>query len=391
MELARRRFQQAEMGAEMHAGTADDLEQVMRFRPSTETSVVVHLPRHFNLSEEQSRNQIVQLASRFAGRIYGMVLHDHADLVEHPQAYQDAARDLEHRLERALRMGSAGDSPAPVGDSPNGMAEDNAMKRDRHSDSERARQFRRASRPTGQASRLCYPTATLLTVSRHLSQVHSCSSNTQRVWTQNSLPNSLTRSARTPTSAPVLTSATWEFARPGTSMRNFIRPKIFCALKSNPSALPGVIADVESAVAAALPTVLRLVEEIGRLGKPVHFHLHDGHPLSTFSLFDVSDHLSFFTEIPLDFTYRGRRFLPPMYGPAGLSKIVTTALEAIEPDRVSFTLEIHPTADRLALGDAADLFSHWQDKTNAEMMNHWLGVLLRNHELLLQAIRAAEL
>jgi hypothetical protein len=56
---------------------------------------------------------------------------------------------------------------------------------------------------------------------------------------------------------------------------------------------------------------------------------------------------------------------------------------------VSFTLEIHPTHQRLALSDASDLFQHWSDKTNAELMNHWLGILVTNHELLLESIRRA--
>jgi len=80
--------------------------------------------------------------------------------------------------------------------------------------------------------------------------------------------------------------------------------------------------------------------------------------------------------------------VPLMFGPAGLARIVAKAIEAIRD--VSFTLEIHPTGERLLLGeDAAPLFGHWRDKTNAEQMNHWLSVLARNHALLLEAIEAA--
>ena len=57
--------------------------------------------------------------------------------------------------------------------------------------------------------------------------------------------------------------------------------------------------------------------------------------------------------------------------------------------RLSFTLEIHPTGGRLGLADAAGLFRHWTDKTNAEQMNHWLSVLQVNHALLRQAIQDA--
>ena len=51
-----------------------------------------------------------------------------------------------------------------------------------------------------------------------------------------------------------------------------------CALKAKPFRIPERISDVETAVGAALPTVLDLIDELGKLGKPVHFHLHDGHP-----------------------------------------------------------------------------------------------------------------
>jgi hypothetical protein len=149
------------------------------------------------------------------------------------------------------------------------------------------------------------------------------------------------------------------------------------------------MADVEAAVGAGATAVLDLVERIAALKKPVHFHLHDCHPLSTFSPFGVSDHLSFFTEIPLNFEYRGRRAVAPMFGPDGLSKLVTRAIELMGPRRGSFTLEIHPVSERLPLGEDAPLFGHWIDKTNAEKMNHWLSVLNRNHLLLRQAIQPA--
>ena len=78
-----------------------------------------------------------------------------------------------------------------------------------------------------------------------------------------------------------------------------------------------------------------------------------------------------------------------MFGPTGLAKIVAKAVDLTSPEYLSFTLEIHPTHDRLLLGDAAGLFKHWLDKTNAEQMNHWLAMLSRNHRLLLDCLRAA--
>jgi len=138
--------------------------------------------------------------------------------------------------------------------------------------------------------------------------------------------------------------------------------------------LPGLIADVQDAVGSALPHVLEVIGSLGRLGKHVHFHLHDGHPLIP----GLRDHFSFLTRLPIPFSYEGRRSLSTMYGPSGLASIVSTATAACAPHGVSFTFEIHQVEGRLPLGDAAWLFPHWQDTTNAERMNHWLSVLSEN-------------
>ena len=138
--------------------------------------------------------------------------------------------------------------------------------------------------------------------------------------------------------------------------------------------LPGLAADVQDAVGSALPHVLDVISSLGRLGKHVHFHLHDGHPLIP----GLRDHFSFLTRLPIPFTHEGRRSLSTMYGPGGLASIVSTAIGACAPQGVSFTFEIHRVEGRLPLGDAAWLFPHWQDTTNAERMNHWLSVLSEN-------------
>jgi hypothetical protein len=138
--------------------------------------------------------------------------------------------------------------------------------------------------------------------------------------------------------------------------------------------LPGLAADVQDAVGSALPHVIDVTQSIGRLGKHVHFHLHDGHPLVP----GLRDHFSFLTRLPIPFSHEGRRSLSTMYGPAGLASIVSAAIEACAPQGVSFTFEIHQVEGRLPLGDAAWLFPHWQDTTNAERMNHWLSVLSEN-------------
>lgn len=55
---------------------------------------------------------------------------------------------------------------------------------------------------------------------------------------------------------------------------------------------------------------------------------------------------------------------------------------------LTMTLEIHAPvpAMRRDLGEHRHLFEHWSDRTNAEQMNHWLDVLLRNHRLLREIV-----
>jgi hypothetical protein len=144
--------------------------------------------------------------------------------------------------------------------------------------------------------------------------------------------------------------------------------------------LPDLVAEVQDAVGSALRDVLDVTRSIGSLGKQVHFHLHDGHPLIP----GLPDHFTFLTRLPVPFSYQGRRSLSMMYGPGGLASIVSAATEAC-PQGVSFTLEIHQVDGRLPLGDASRLFSRWRDTTNAERMNYWLSVLGENAMLVSQA------
>ena len=144
--------------------------------------------------------------------------------------------------------------------------------------------------------------------------------------------------------------------------------------------LPDLVADIQDAVASALPHVLDVTRSLGRLGKHVHFHLHDGHPLVP----GLRDHFSFLTRLPITFSYQGRRSLSMMYGPGGLASIVSAAIEECSPRGVSFTAEIHQVEGRLPLADAASLFPHWRDITNAERMNYWLSVLSENAMLISQ-------
>jgi hypothetical protein len=311
----------------MPGGTPEQLEDLLQFRPWPDAPVVAHLSRELHLARDHA--QIADFAARFAGRVSGLVLHDHEDMVSQPADFLRAACHLESRLQSLER------APMLFLEYAAGLAPDLF--------------------------------AGFFGAIRELACVSACVD----------VGHVGIRAAR----------AAYAARHPGVDI---------CRLKERPADLPRLMPEVESAVAAALPAVLRLIEDLSAPGKHVHFHLHDGHPLSTFSPFGVSDHLSFLAEIPLDFECRSRvaghvrRSAPLMFGPAGLARIVTTALARLGRERVSFTLEIHPVPGlRLPLGDAAGLFGLWADKNNAEQMNHWLAVLEQNHALLLETLAAA--
>ncbi|MBI4861493.1 MAG: hypothetical protein HY815_14720, partial [Candidatus Riflebacteria bacterium] len=76
-------------------------------------------------------------------------------------------------------------------------------------------------------------------------------------------------------------------------------------LKAHTEALFRGADEVQQIVASALPVVLDTVRALASIDKPLHFHLHDGHPASTFSPLGVSDHLSFFQDVPVPFQHRG--------------------------------------------------------------------------------------
>jgi len=135
-------------------------------------------------------------------------------------------------------------------------------------------------------------------------------------------------------------------------------------------------------VGSAVQDVLDVIRSIGSVGKHVHFHLHDGHPLIP----GLPDHFTFLRRLPVPFSYQGRRSLSMMYGPGGLAAIVSAATGACRPEAVSFTLEIHQVEGRLPLADASRLFARWRDVTNAERMNYWLSVLSENALLLSQRL-----
>jgi hypothetical protein len=307
LKLASLRFAQEGLAAEAYADTPDQLDRVLRYVPPHPRLPTVHLNRGLNMLRERDRGVAEEFAARFAGRLSGMVVHDHADMGAQTGTLVAALQDLGRRLARS-RGAPRLFLEYAAGLEPGWFVEVAERLKD--------------------ADRI------------------SCCIDVGHVG---------------------IRQASARFARDhqGLSLRS---------LSPDDERLPSLLTDVQEAVTSVLQDVLDMTRSIGRLGKHLHFHLHDGHPL----VGGLPDHFTFLMRLPIPFSHEGRQSLATMYGPAGLAAIVAAATDACGPDRVSFTLEIHQAEGRLPLGDAEGLFRHWQDTTNAERMNYWLSVLAQN-------------
>ena len=306
LRLAALRFAEAGMPAEVYANDPDELDRLLRYVPRHPVLPVVHLNRAVNLLDTAGRATVEAFATRFAGRVAGIVVHDRAAMRGRTAEVVDALREVG----RPRRDGPVVFLEYAVGLGPVWYAELAARIAD----------------------------VELASVCIDIGHVGIQAARDALAVT-----------------------------RPGIELGTVTAESV---------------ADVQDATRAALPVVLDLVRAVGPLGKTVHLHLHDGHPLIP----GLADHFSFLTRVPVPFAVDGRRSLDPMYGPAGLAEILRVATEACGTGRASFTLEIHQVEGRLPVHDT-DLFGHWRDLTNAERMNYWLAVLADNHLLARTALR----
>src|SRR5271169_3483314 len=315
LKLARLRFAQMGVAAEVYADTPDQLEYVLPFVPSHARLPVVHLSRGLNVLHGRDRAVVREFADRFAGRVAGLVVHDKREMGAQTDRLVAAMRELNARL------GERPDGPLVFLEYAAGL--------DRGWFVEVAERLQEAERV-------------------------SCCVDVGHIGLRQ-------------------VAALFGERHPGLDLKK---------LSLADHRLPDLVADIQDAVATALPHVLDVTRSLGGLGKHVHFHLHDGHPLVP----GLRDHFSFLTLLPIPFSYQGRRSLNMMYGPGGLASIVSTAIDACPPQGLSYTIEVNQVEGRLPLSDAAWLFDHWQDTTNAERMNYWLSVLSENAMLMANSI-----
>lgn len=316
LRLAERRFREAGMPAEVYAENPDQLEHLLRFVPEHDTLPVVHLNRSADLLRQSGRDLVESFATRFPGRVAGLVVHDKAAMAGRLPEVIAAMR--------ALGTPSAGHAGRPMVylEYAAGLPIDVfAALGEQLADVERAS--------------LCIDIGH---VAIQYARSVTLSSSSDAHWSNLSLTD----------------------------------PR-----------LPEVADQVEAATRSALPVVLELIGRVCTIGKVVHLHLHDGHPL----IQGLSDHFSFLTRFPVAFEVAGAYALHPLFGPDGLATVLDQAARSSAPGRASFTLEIHQVDGRLPLGAASEIFGHWRDLTNAERMNHWLGVLADNHLLAMTLLK----
>ncbi|PIE18027.1 MAG: hypothetical protein CSA65_06230 [Proteobacteria bacterium] len=320
LALAQRRFAEIGLGAELHAGSVEQLLQRLLYAPSEPS--MVHLPRDIDLLEEPNRRFVVEMARHGAGRVRGMVIHDQPALRERerdgkPSDYRRAVESLSHDLAQL-----------------------------------------------DGASTVYIEYAVCVEPERFLDFFGSIA-GLPKVGCCLDIGHVGIHIARQ------------RFAE----LREGRDP---CVLAPYHPELPELVGDLQSSLEKGLPVVLEMIETLGGLGLPLHFHLHDGHPLWVHNPYGVSDHMSFLDTIPIPFEHHGARSLTPLYGPEGLTAILAAVRRSVDRERCTLTLEIHPQPGRepLAEADQRELFGHWQDLTNAERMNYWISILRANAALL---------
>lgn len=97
LRLAALRFKEAGLGAEVHASGDGELEALMEFTKDI-SPVTVHLERGIDLLDGEHRRFIAALARRFAGRIYGIILHDQREIENRFEDYVSSVRMLDGAL-----------------------------------------------------------------------------------------------------------------------------------------------------------------------------------------------------------------------------------------------------------------------------------------------------
>ncbi|MBF0197473.1 MAG: hypothetical protein HQL32_07170 [Planctomycetes bacterium] len=314
LEMARSRFEKNEIGAEVYAGSPEELRWLLSIQPKNTAPLVVHLPRYLNLLKDEHLETISLFIQAGEHWVYGYVLHDTKELESNPSSYYRALQKVQ------ILLLDAGSTAMFFLEYAAGISIDSF-----------ADIFRKAE---------------------PLTQVSACV-DTGHVGIRQ--------------------------VRKAFNAKNDTLDPCSLTVHSPELQNEAIYSLLEESTRTALPHLLTLLVELQSLGKPIHIHLHDGHPLSEYSPYGVSDHLGFFESFSLLSGSKELK-LPTLYGPSGLKKIINALDGNVAKNVNSITLEFHPIVGRHRDLDEEDLvlFQHWDVLDNAKCMNEWLHNIERH-------------
>ena len=100
LRLAQERFHAADLGPEFYPENPAALVHSMSFHPGQSSGTsTVHLPRHLNLFDPRSLDEIVAFARSCGPGVRGMIVHDQPDVASRFEDYVRQVRVLDKRLE----------------------------------------------------------------------------------------------------------------------------------------------------------------------------------------------------------------------------------------------------------------------------------------------------
>ncbi len=95
LRLARLRFEQAGLGAELYADDVAGLGRMLSFAPEATALPTVHLDRRLDLLADPDRELIERFVRHFDGRVAGFVVHDTRHMAERTTELVAAVRRLD--------------------------------------------------------------------------------------------------------------------------------------------------------------------------------------------------------------------------------------------------------------------------------------------------------
>ena len=111
LRLARLRFEQFGLAAEIYGGSAGELDHILAFVPSDVRRPMVHLPRHIDLLREADRAVVAAIVRPFGDRVSGFVVHDRLEMPARLGDFQASRPSCLGRSSRLARLSCLSSTP----------------------------------------------------------------------------------------------------------------------------------------------------------------------------------------------------------------------------------------------------------------------------------------